>query len=62
MVGFTTSFRQWLEGLQPIVTRQFDQLFYYLGVMDVPSRLIVFLAAVVFCSLVLNGLRPKSAH
>jgi len=62
MLGSTTSCRQWSIHVQEFVTRQFDCLVYYLGTMDMPSRLAVLLAVVVFCHFALQGYRPKSAY
>lgn len=55
MLGSTTSFRQWWAEVQPFVTRQFDCLLCYLREIDTPSRLVMFLVAVVFCHVVLQG-------
>lgn len=62
MVEIPTSIREWWAEVEPFVVRQFDHVLSYLREIDTSSRLITFLAATIFCHILLEGSGARSAH
>ena len=61
ILGSSTFVRQWSTEAHLYVARHLDYLISHLRDLDAPGRLLLLLAAIVFCHLVLEHSRSESA-